>query len=315
MKELYKKKFKNFIKTNDEVAYRLKGYKVLMFQKFSWAISDANFVKLQYRFRTGKKLNLYKPNSYNEKLQWMKLNYQNKLLNKYVDKYLVRDYVENLIGNSVLIPIIGVYETIEDIDFTKLPEKFVMKLNNGSSFNFICKEKTEENIKKIKKRFRLWTNLNYFYYGREWAYRDVKNRIICEQLLEPSSGEPPQDYRFFCFQGEVKFIAVDSDSIVNNVKTSNYSRNLYDKNWNLIDATIQYPQNGRLDSKPERLNEMIEMAEILAENFPGVRVDFYYFDKKIYFGELTFYHGSGYQKIEPSSFAEDMSNWLKIKKD
>lgn len=308
----YKKKTKDFIKSNDEIAYRLKGSKIFFMQKFAWVISDRNFIKIQYRLKTGIKVNLDNPNTYNEKLQWMKLNYKEKLLNTCVDKYLVRDYVENIINKEILIPILGVYEKIDDVDFDILPDKFVMKLNNGSSFNYICISKNEKEIKNIKSRFKFWMKLNYYSYGREWAYKDVKNKIICEKLLEPSSGEPPQDFRFFCFKGKVKFITVDSNSVIDGVKNSNYNRNLYDTDWKLIDATIQYPQNGTMEPKPNRLTEMLIMAEKLAANFPAVRVDFYYFDDKIYFGELTFYHGSGYQAIEPSNFAAKMANWLSL---
>lgn len=307
------KKIKNFIQSHDELGYKTKLYYVLLHKHLGF-ISDRSFIKRQYFLKTKNKLDLDNPQTYNEKLQWMKLYYRNPILPKLVDKYTVRDFVKNKIGGQYLIPLIGVYDNVDEIDFNKLPDEFIVKLNNGSSFNYICTNKTDKEIDKIKQRFRKWINVDYYMYGREWAYKNVENKIIIEELLKPSSGEPPKDFRFFCFGGEVKFISVDSDSVVNNVKTSDYYRNLYNKHWELIDARIKYPNNPKLDEKPERLDEMIHLAKRLSEEFPAVRVDFYYFDNKIYFGELTFYHGSGYQKIYPPEFSYTMGNWMNLNK-
>lgn len=305
-------KIKNFIQSYDELGYRLKLYYVLS-HKYLGFISDKSFIKGQYFLKTKNKLDLDNPKTYNEKLQWMKLYYRDPLLPTLVDKYAVRDFVRNKIGDQYLIPLIGVYDDVDEINFKKLPNEFIVKLNNGSSFNYICTNKTDKEIAKIKQRFRKWINVDYYMYGREWAYKNVENKIIVEELLKPLSGEPPKDFRFFCFDGEVKFISVDSDSVVNNVKTSDYHRNLYDKQWELIDARIKYPNNPKLDEKPTRLDEMLHLSERLSEGFPAVRVDFYYFDNMIYFGELTFYHGSGYQKIDPIEFSYKLGDWIKLK--
>ena len=306
------KSIKNHIKKNDELAYRLKAFKIRSFGIITKIMSDKLFIKTQYLFRTKKRLNLDNPKTFNEKLQWYKLNYHNPILNKCVDKIDVREYVREKLGSAeadeILIPMIDFYDKVEDINFSVLPNEYIVKLSNGSSFNYICFNNDDINKSKIKSRFSNWIKLDYFSYGREWAYKDVKNRILIEQLLKPSSGEHPQDYRFFCFDGEVEFITVDSNSVENGVKNSNYNRNIYDKNWQLINARIQYPQNDKLDDKPDKLASMIKMAEKLSENFPQVRVDFYYFDEKIYFGELTFYHASGYQKIEPKEFDDYISS-------
>lgn len=309
------KKIKNIIKTNDELAFRLKVFKIKISHFIAKFIEDELYIKIQYRLRTGRKLDLDKPELYNEKIQWLKLNYRNPILNECVDKYKVREYVKRKIkdAESILIPIIGVYNFVDEIDFNNLPNSFILKLTNGSSFNYICFEKTPKEIKKIKSRFKKWINMNYYSVGREWAYKDVKNRIICEELLLTSTGNPPEDYRFFCFNGKVKIIAVDIDSVVDGIKTSNYYRNLYDRHWRRIPGTIEYPNKPNYEvPKPKKLQEMIEVAEKLSEDFIAARVDFLYFDNKYYFGELTFYHASGYQKIQPYELEKKMGEWIKI---
>lgn len=309
-----KDKIIKFIKKNDEVAYRLKAVAIRASMINKYFINDRKFIEKQYKRRTGEKLDIDNPITYNEKLQWMKLFYKNPLLNKCVDKYLVREYVHKKLGeDNILIPLIGVYNNVNEINFDQLPDNFIMKLTNGSSFNHICYKKTDKEIKKIKSKFRNWIKLDYYSYGREWAYKNVKNRILCEELLTPSSGNPPEDFRFFCFNGKVKVISVDIDSVVNGVKNSNYFRNLYTCEWERIDARIEYPNKVGYDvPKPKRLEDMVRIAEKLSEDFPAVRVDLYYFDEKIYFGELTFYHSSGYQKFEPRSFAEEMGSFIDI---
>lgn len=309
------KKTKNFLKKNDEIAYRLKVATL----KFSgWAsnyIDDEKYIKQQYKRKTGKSLNLDEIITYNEKIQWMKLNYKNPLLNQCVDKFEVRNYVSKKIENAetMLIPMIGVYDSIEDVDFEKLPKQFIMKLTNGSSFNYICLDKNRAEIDKIKRRFKSWIKLNYYTIGREWAYKDVKNRIICEELLLSESGNPPEDYRFFCFGGQLKFVAVDMESVKNGKKNSDYYRNLYGRNWDFINAEIEYPNDiQNIHTKPACFEEMIDVAEKLAEDFPAVRVDFYYLNNKYYFSELTFYHASGYQNIKPLDFDKKMGEWINL---
>lgn len=311
-----KNKIINIIKKNDYLACNLKIINIKLAMRSVNKISDKEFIQKQYKQKTGEELNLETPKTYNEKIQWMKLNYKNPTLKKCVDKYEVRDYIREKLGNygnEILIPLIGVYENIDDVDFEKLPNEFIMKLTNGSSFNHICKNKNKSEINRIKKKFKKWIKLDYYAYGREWAYKDVKNRIICEKLLKPLSGNIPEDYRFFCFNGKVEFITIDIDSVVDGIKNSYYYRNLYSRDWNKINATIQYPNKPDYDvEKPKKLDQMINIAEKLSEDFPAVRVDLYYFDEKIYFGELTFYHSSGYQNIEPKSFSEMIGEYINI---
>lgn len=312
----YVKKGKAFLKKNDEIAYRLKLINMDYNRLKSKHDDDRTFIQKQYKRRTGMSLDLDNPVTFNEKLQWLKLYYRNPLLHKCVDKYAVRNYVKEKLGNTdILIPCYGVYDSIEDISFDLLPNTFIMKLTNGSSFNYVCKYKSPKEIKKMKTRFKKWCRQDYYTYGREWAYKGVPNRIIVEKLLKPTIGNPPEDYRFFCFDGKVRAISVDIDSVVNGIKQAEYYRNIYDSDWKRIPGQIEFPNKEGYDvPRPKQLPRLLKIAETLSEDFPAVRVDLYYFDEEIYFGELTFYHSSGYQNFTPKEFAVQMGNWLDLKR-
>ena len=311
-KSIYKKIVNHFKVYNSELFFIMKEIALKIDQIKLKLIDDETFLKWQYYRKTGQKLNLENPVTYNEKIQWLKLNYRNPLLNRCVDKYAVRNYVlEKTNRPEILIPIYGVYNNIDEVNFNELPDKFDLKLTNGSGFNYVCKNKTKKEIKKIKRRFRSWIKINYYARGREWAYKNVKNRIICEELLEPKNGEFLKDYKFFCFNGKVKIIFVNIDNVGNGLKTNSY-RNLYTPDWKLISGKIGFPNYPYDIPKPQKLDEMIEIAELLSKDFPTVRVDLYYFDEKIYFGELTFYHSSGYQKIEPDELSKRMGDWITV---
>lgn len=232
-----------------------------------------------------------------------------------VDKVEVRKYVKSKIPHveKHLIPIIDVYESVDEIDFGVLPKQFVMKLSNGSSFNYICYDNSKREIKRIRKRFRLWKRLDYYSIGREWAYKGVQNRIICEKLLLTNAGILPDDYKFYCFDGKVEIIAVNTEVYVDRKRQSSFCKNLYTTSWEYMEGSIGYPNSpDRLVEKPKMLGEMIDFAEALSKDFPAVRVDMYYFDEMFYFGELTFYPASGYQKIVPIELEILMGNKITI---
>ncbi|MBO1003216.1 ATP-grasp fold amidoligase family protein [Pseudogracilibacillus auburnensis] len=277
---------------------------------FNW-LPDKYYLKLLYWGETGEKLNLVNPQKYNEKLQWLKLYNRKPEYTKYVDKYAVRSYISEIIGDEYLTPIIGVYNSIDEIDWNSLPDKFVLKCTHGSSANIICTNKNELNIKDAKEKLNKWMKKNWYWFGREWPYKQVRPRIICEKFIEQSDGDELRDYRFFCFNGEPKFITVDF-SITNKEKTR---RNLYDLEWNLMDEEISYPKElGIKVKKPERLCEMISLSKKLSENIPHLRVDFYYIKEKIIFGEMTFFHQSGMGKFRPTKFDNQLGEWLKLPK-
>lgn len=311
-----KSKIKNFIKKWDWLGVVLKVLHIKIDSFISKFYSDEKYIIRQYKNRTGKELNLNKPQTFNEKIQWLKLYYHNDIMHDCVDKYEVRKIVNSKINADILIKNYGVWDNFDDIDFSNLPNEFILKLTNGSSFNYICKDKSKKEINKMRRRFKLWMKVDYYQYAKEWAYKGVKNRIICEELLKPSSGNPPEDYRFFCFDGKVFCFSVDYDSVVNGVKNSNYKRNIYNRDGKKIDAKIEYPnKKGINQEKNQYITKMIEYAEILSKGFPHARIDFYNFDGKIYFGEITFYHSSGYQKFQPQEFELTLGKKIKLLKN
>ena len=222
--------------------------------KIKQMIPDKIYLNLQYRHHLGKKLNLGKPETFNEKLQWLKLYDRKPEYTTYVDKYAVREYIKDTIGEEYLVPLIGAYESVEEIDWANLHDRFVLKCTHGSQCNIICSQKSALDIEDSKRKLKNWMKKNWYWYGREWPYKNVKPRIICEDYLVQDDGDELRDYRFFCFNGEPKFITVDF-SITNKKKTR---RNLYDLNWNRIDAEISYPkENNYIVEKPQKLKKWL----------------------------------------------------------
>jgi hypothetical protein len=265
--------------------------------------------KRRMKINLGYKLNLKNPKTFNEKIQWLKL-YGN--LEKYtdlVDKYEVRKYIAKTIGEEYLIPLIGVWDRFEDIDFEKLPEQFVLKCNHDSGSVIICKDKSSFDIRKARNKLNECLKQNFYYPSREPQYKNIKPRIICEKYMVDESGIELKDYKFFCFSGEPKIIQVDFN------RFTNHKRNLYDVKWNYIPVSLGCPTepNTAID-KPSNLQEMLDLAKKMSENIPHVRVDFYLIQDKIYFGELTFAHGGGYEKFEPEQFDFEMGSWLELPK-
>ena len=275
--------------------------------KIKQLIPDKTYLKLQYKYHFDKKLNLDNPITYNEKIQWLKLNDRRPEYTTYVDKYSVREYIKNKIGETYLIPLIGVFDSVENIDWDSLPNSFVLKCTHGSSSNIICKDKSTLDIHDSKCILEKWMNKNWFWYGREWPYKNVRPRIICEKYMVDESKVELKDYKIFCFNGEPKLIQVDFN------RFDNHQRNIYDINWNYINASIKHPTNPKKAIKrPDGLEEMLRIARILSKEIPHVRVDLYSINELTYFGELTFYHGSGYEKIEPQSLNDAMGSWIEL---
>lgn len=262
-----------------------------------------------YKQKTGKDLDLNNPLTYNEKLQWIKLFWRDPVVENCVDKLAVREYVKEKGLGHILNDLIGVYENIKQIDFNLLPDKFVLKANHGSGWNIICDDKSKLNLRLTKNLLRRWMHANYYYETCEWVYKNIKPKIICEKFLEDSSVGGLKDYKIFCFNGEPKLIQVDID------RRTSHKRNIYDLNWNYVPVSIKYPTAPEIQiPKPVNLDEMLHYARILSDGFPHVRVDFYIIDRKIIFGELTFIHGAGYEKITPESYNVLMGTWFELPK-
>lgn len=256
-------------------------------------------IRRMYKKITHKELNLENPTSYNEKIQWSKLYDSTRKKSILADKYAVRQWVENQIGKEYLIPLIGIYNNFDEIDFDKLPEAFVLKLNNGSATNIIVSDKNVFDIEDARKKFKKWYKIPFAYRSLELQYRNIKPRICCEVNLAPGGGDLP-DYKFFCFNGRV-FCSYTMIDYTQNHK--NGKLGFFDRNYNLLPYArkdfapieIQLPM-------PKNYWKMVELAEKLSQGFPHVRVDFYNLDGKIYFGEMTFTNSSGYCQFEPEEF-------------
>ena len=250
-----------------------------------------------YHSVTGKQLNLDNPKTFDEKIQWMKLYDSTPMKTQLADKYLVRDYVTEKIGEEYLIPLLGVWDSFDEIDFDILPNQFVLKANHGSGWNIIVRDKSEFNWKDAKKKFDKWMNTNFAYKaGLELHYKNIRPKIIAEKYLENEVGDL-YDYKILCFSGLAEYVWVDYG------RYSNHHRDVYDRNWNLQPFTIIYPNSGKAVTVPSKLKELLELAEKLATGFSHVRVDFYIVGDNIYFGEMTFTSNNGVNRIVPEEYS------------
>lgn len=267
---------------------------------------DKLFLQLKYFKHFHHFINFKNPLLFSEKIQWLKIYNRNPELVKLVDKYLVKGYIAEKIGEEYVIPTIGVWNYAEEIDLSKLPNSFVLKWNHDSGSIIICKDKSSFDFDKAKNKLKKYEKHNGFLYGREWPYKYVNPKIIAEPYLEDESGEL-RDYKFFCFDGNVKFLQVDFG------RFSDHHRNFYDLNWNILPFVIKYPSSKKIEiRRPNNLEKMIEIASLLSKNIPHVRVDLYNINGKIYFGELTFFHGSGFERISPIEWDANIGSFLKL---
>ena len=272
-------------------------------------IPDKLYLKLKFKKRMGKKLNLKKPQTFNEKLQWLKLYNRKPIYTKMVDKYEVKKLVSEEIGVEYIIPTYGVYNKFEEINFDDLPDQFVIKCTHDSGGVIICKNKSNLNILEAKKKMNDSLKKNYFYGGREWPYKNVKPRIIIEQFIEDTSGEEIKDYKWFCFNGEPKIMFVASDRNNPNEETK---VDFYDMDFNQLNIMCKYPNSNQKIEKPREFEKMKELAKRLSQNIPHVRIDFYNVGEKIYFGEFTFFHWSGMMPFNPEEWDYKLGSWIEL---
>ncbi|PIC95681.1 carbonic anhydrase [Sporosarcina sp. P26b] len=260
-------------------------------------VPDKVMIKIQYWLKTGRLLNLNDPKRYNEKLQWYKLYYHDPLMTECADKFRVREYVSSKGLDDILVPLYGVYNDSQEIEFNTLPNKFVFKTNNGSHTNILCKDKSKLNFQDTKLVLNSWLNQRTPRAGREWAYYDIEPKIICEKYLETSNDELI-DYKFYCFNGKPSYIKVAKEHKVEGLQNGIFNMAFEQlpycrKEVGIINEKIEIPKNFDL---------MCKVVTKLSEDFPHVRVDLYNIDGEIFFGELTFYDTSGYQIFEPDEF-------------
>jgi hypothetical protein len=303
-------RIKRFIKKHKYLFLFTKNA-ILPFQEFyyKYLISDERLLKRLYKKRLGKELNLKNPKTFNEKLQYLKLVQRDEKFSIMSDKYRVREYVKEKIGEDILVPLLWHGKNPKDIPWEKLPNKFVIKANHNSGPVIIVTDKEKIDKKWVEKELKYQLRVNYYLKNREYNYKNIPRKIIIEKLLESEDGKPIKDYRFFCFDGKPEFIAVDID--INNKE--NTRRNLYDLNWNLMEEEISYPKEiSKSIKKPDKLDKMIEISKKLSEGLVHARIDFYVVNNKIYFSEITFYHQSGLGIIRPAEFDKYLGNLIEI---
>lgn len=272
-------------------------------------LSDRVFLKIRYWGSMKKFLNLDTPETFNEKIQWLKLNDRNPLYTKLVDKFEVKDYVANKIGAEYIISTLGVWNDFDEIDFSKLPNQFVLKCTHDSGGLVICTDKNKLDVEAARQKINKSLKYNYYLLGREWPYKDVKPRIIAEVYMEDSETKELRDYKFFCFNGKVKALFVASDRQVENEETK---FDFFDEHYNHLPFTNGHPNALKYPEKPVCFDKMKSLAEILSKGFPHVRVDFYEVNGKIYFGELTFSHWSGFAPFEPEEWDYTFGSWIDL---
>ena len=261
-----------------------------LFRKLSRLIPDRIYLQIVYFKHFRRFINFNNPKTFNEKIQWLKLNYRNEEYTKLVDKYRVNQYITKLIGEEYVIPTLGVWNNVDDIDFKSLPEKFVLKCNNDSGGIVICKNKKDFDEAKAKSFLKERLKNNGYWYGREWPYKNVKPCIIAEKYMEDSISKDIKDYKFFCFNGSMEFFDIDIDRFIE------HRANYYDRNGNFLPFGKTYcpPDYTKKIEMPKNLDKMIELAETISHNTVLSRIDFYEIDGQVYFGEITFYPGSGF---------------------
>lgn len=273
-------------------------------------IKDETCLKIKYKAALNQKLNIDNPQTFNEKLQWLKLYDRNPEYTKMVDKYEAKKYVANIIGEEYIIPTLGVYDKFEDINFATLPNQFVIKCTHDSGGLIICKDKTKLNIKEARKKINKSLKRNYFYTGREWPYKNVKPRIIIEKYMVDESKTELKDYKIFNFNGIPQFVQVDFN------RFKDHQRKLYSINWKELDFNFVYPINKKVKiNRPENLKKILELAKKIAKDHPFLRTDFYVINDKIYFGEITFFPEAGFGKFVPEEWDRKLGDMLKLPKE
>jgi hypothetical protein len=290
---------------------------ILIHRRKKLAYSNVEkLIRQMYKKAFGKYPDLENPVTYNEKIQWLKVHWYDPLAEQCADKYAVRSYIEEKVGKGYLPELHGIWDRIEDIDFDKLPDKFVLKSTHASGHVIICRDKSKLNRRKVCRTMAGWLKMDFFAFGGEWVYRNIPRRIICEELIKGPTisstgcptGQLPIDYKIFCFHGIPKLIFITSDRAEGNLKID-----FYDCEWKWQPIRYHhYPNKGDVHVRPEGLDKMLSLARTLSSPFPHVRVDFYVEGERILVGELTFFTMCGLTPFEPEEYDGIIGNWLSI---
>lgn len=295
-----------------------KRFEWMAFHGLTNSMSDEEYLKKKFRIRIGYPLNLDEPRSFNEKIQWLKLHDHNPDYVTMVDKCDVKSYVASVIGEEYIIPTLGVWERFDDIDFKGLPGQFVLKCTHDSGGLVICKDKARLDMDAARKKIEGAMRNNYFYLGREWPYKQVRPRIIAETYISDErdvnasrpvqSVEELRDYKLMCFNGKVKCSFVCTDRF----SGTGLKVTFFDRDWHRMPFNRHYPASELEIGKPHNYEKMVALAERLSQDIPFVRVDFYEPKGQIYFGEMTFYPGSGFEEFTPVEWDYTLGGWIQL---
>lgn len=279
-----------------------------LMRELGFSVFDKVFLKQLWLLTKGSKLNLKSPKTFNEKLQWLKIYYRRPELTTMVDKYSVKEYVASKIGIQYVAKLLGVWDRPEDIDLNSLPTKFVLKTTfGGGGYIIICKDKQSFDLPKAISKLKSQMKLNLYMDLCEWPYKNVKKRIIAEELLEPDNEDQQiTDFKFFCFNGEPKIMYISDDG------AAEPHTDFYDMQGRHLNLQMRDPNSINVPSLPDTFEEMKILAAKLSENIPFVRVDFYNSKGCVYFGELTFFPCGGFAPFYPKEWETTFGNWLKL---
>ena len=269
-------------------------------------IPDELYLRMVFNAEMGYKLDLKHPKTYSEKLQWIKLNDRRKEYTLYADKYKVREYIANTLGEEYLIPLIGVYQKASDIPWDALPDRFVLKCNHASGTNIICTKKSELDVSQTVEMLDAWLKKNAFWGEREWCYKNIKPCIICEEFMDSGNGTTPDDYKIECFNGTPKLIQVHHD------RFGEHTLDFMDENWVKTGIVKGPPNSGRDNPKPAVFDEMLEIARKLSKDMYYARVDLYVIREKIKFGEITMYPAAGFRRFDDPATDLMLGKWLHL---
>ena len=300
-----------------EKAHRTKRKVIKTYQKYftiqhpeSYILSDKSFIRKIYKERMGKEINLSNPRTFCEKQNWLKLYDRKPIYTVMVDKYLARNFVAERIGEEYLVPLLGVWDNADDIDFSALPDKFVLKCNHNSDVT-ICTDKSTLDIEKTRNKLNEQLKQNYYYSKREWPYKNVPRKIICEKYMENYDGSEPLEYKVLCFNGVPKYIIVISGRFSNRETTMD----TYNSNWIYTDLINgDCPLSGDIFEKPKCFDKIISISEKLSENTPFLRVDFNFWNQQLYFGEMTFFDAAGFENYKPDEWDLKLGNLISLPK-
>lgn len=280
-----------------------------LLKKISCLIPDKLYLQIRYYLMFHRTINFDSPITFNEKIQWLKIYDRKEYYTKLVDKYEVRNYIKNTLGEEYLIPMLGVWNSFDEIDFDELPDEFVLKCTHDSGGVIICKNKIELDLNKVKKILSRSMKNNYYYTGREMPYKNVKPKIIAEKYMIDDKSRDLNDYKFYCFNGNPLYCQVISD------RHFNETIDFYDMEWQhqeFVGLTKGINNATELHSKPVNFSLMIEFSKILSKNIPFIRIDFYEISSQLFFGEMTFYPASGFGEFTPKIWNYTLGDLIKL---